>query len=146
MRVAGLPVQLLKFRGTTSFRKMNKNLNRKNVPAVYRKYPYFDKNTGTRNVWALFEGRLRGVYGTSIWTQDLPNLDGSFPSRPMGFWPWGRWVGCRVYPNGRLQVWRPMLLGHASWWQNITIDSSANFVHVKYRHARNMKKITSAKL
>mgnify|MGYP000035276277 CR=1 FL=1 len=66
MRVAGLPVQLLKFRGTTSFRKMNKNLNRKSVPAVYRKYLEFAKYSGKRNVWALFKGRLRGVYGTSI--------------------------------------------------------------------------------
>ena len=63
MRVARLPVQLLKFRGTTCFRKMSKNRNRKNIPAVYRKYLEFVKNSGKRNVWAIFEGRLRGSTG-----------------------------------------------------------------------------------
>ena len=66
MRVARLPVQLLKFRGTTCFRKINKNLDRKSVPAVYLKCLKFAKYSGKPNVWAIFKGRLRGAYGTSI--------------------------------------------------------------------------------
>ena len=56
MRVAGL-------RGTTSFRKMNKNLNRKSVPAVYRKYLEFAKYSGKRNVWRFLKVALGGSTG-----------------------------------------------------------------------------------
>ncbi len=66
MRVARLPVQLLKVRGATCFRKNNKNPDRKSVPAVYRKCLEFAKYSGKPGVWTIFKGRLRGAYGTSL--------------------------------------------------------------------------------
>ena len=63
MRVHRLPMQLLKFRGTTCFRKINKNLDRKCVHAVYTKCLKSAKYSGKRNVWVISKGPLRGPTG-----------------------------------------------------------------------------------